>query len=129
MRIRAEVRRNVPCRAISNREIDGLLRRAAGELEGGRDMEVSLVLTDDDEMRKVNKKWRSCDEATDVLSFSLAPDMGEILISCDRAREQAREYGSTAKDEAKRLILHGLMHLLGYKHSQMKKIEKKIPYV
>lgn len=128
MKIRAEVRRNTSCQAINNREIDNFFSKIGRIFDSGGKMEISVVFIDDDEMRKINKKWRQKDKTTDVLSFSLAKDMGEILISCPQAKKQAKEYGISEKEEIKRLILHGTLHLMGYKHEQMKKIEKKISY-
>ncbi|MBU0732000.1 rRNA maturation RNase YbeY [Patescibacteria group bacterium] len=129
MKIKAEIKRNVSCRIISNKDIISFFTRIAKNFKAKKNMEVSLVIVDDDEMRKINKKWRKKDKTTDVLSFSLAPETGEILISCERVRAQARQFKVTNKEEIKRLILHGTLHLMGYTHKQMKKIENKILYV
>jgi len=128
MKIATEIKRNVPCRIISNQEINNFAKKIGREFKTKNDLEVSLVIVDDVEMKKINKKWRKKDKTTDVLSFSLAPEAGEIIISCERVKAQAKEFNATNKEELKRLFLHGILHLLGYTHKQMKKIENKILY-
>jgi len=85
--------------------------------------EISLKLTDDDEMRKLNKKHRSLDKTTDVLSFPMNETknieeniLGDIVISVDTLRKQAKKYDMTINDELAFLYVHGLLHLLGYDH-------------
>lgn len=104
------------------------------------EVEVSLVLTTDEEIRKTNKDFRNIDRATDVLSFPMVdfeqpadydfleendsyfhPESGElilgdIMISIPRAVEQASEYGHSIKREYAFLIAHSVLHLLGYDH-------------
>lgn len=93
---------------------------------------VDVILTDDDEIRRLNGSFRGRDQATDVLSFSfvetnqtrvdgefvLAEDMpaGEVYISFERAGVQARDYGVAHDEELARLLVHGLLHLAGYDH-------------
>lgn len=91
--------------------------------------EVSIVLTDDAEIQRLNREFRHVDAPTDVLSFPLlepeetvplppeAPvHLGDIVISLDRARAQAQEYGHSLRREIAYLTVHGLLHLLGYDH-------------
>ncbi len=103
--------------------------------------EVNLLLTDDRQMRQINKEFRQADRATDVLSFPLIdypspssfshledalqdcfnPDSGElmlgdIVVSAEKVREQARAYGHSEKREFAFLIAHSMLHLLGYDH-------------
>ncbi|MCI5567076.1 MAG: rRNA maturation RNase YbeY [Veillonellaceae bacterium] len=93
--------------------------------------EVSITLTDDDFIHRLNKKYRGIDRPTDVLSFALdesvepdiegGPDVdaiGDIIISMERAREQAAEYGHSIKRETVFLTVHGMLHLLGYDHME-----------
>ena len=90
------------------------------------DAELSLLLVSDREMRVLNRRWRGRDRSTDVLSFAQregpggAPDgvLGDVVISVDTARRQAAERGSTLAREADRLLIHGLLHLLGYDHER-----------
>ena len=93
--------------------------------------EVSLSLVTDREMRALNRKWRLKDAPTDVLSFPMAP-VGDVVISLDTARRQAREGGWPLAAELRRLLAHGLLHCLGHDHQRpaaarrMAKAEEKL---
>jgi probable rRNA maturation factor len=80
----------------------------------------SCLITDDTELRRLNARFLSKDEPTDVLSFPIGTgaEVGELAISADRARAQAREFGHTVDEEISILMLHGLLHLLGMDHEQ-----------
>ena len=88
--------------------------------------ELSVLLVSDREMRRLNHHWRGRDRPTDVLAFAqsegpaAAPDglLGDVVISVDAARRQAAERGETLGREADRLLIHGLLHLLGYDHER-----------
>ncbi len=103
--------------------------------------EVSLVFTDSETVRQLNRDYRGIDEPTDVLafymlsqkgddsSFTLPPDgitrLGEVIISCPQAIEQAKEHGHSVAKELALLIIHGVLHLLGYDHEEPEE-EKKM---
>jgi probable rRNA maturation factor len=87
--------------------------------------ELSVLLVDDERMRELNLHWRGKDQPTDVLSFSqvegevlLAPHsmLGDVVISVDTLRRQAAEGGWTEEEELARLLLHGVLHLIGFDH-------------
>ncbi len=85
---------------------------------------LSLSLVGDEEIRALNREYRGKDSATDVLSFALGepakpPErlLGDIVISVDTARKQAREYDATLQRELYRLLIHGLLHLMGHDHA------------
>ncbi len=84
--------------------------------------EVTVLLTDDASLQKLNLQFRSTDEPTDVLSFDLsdkgqtAGEIGEVYISLDRARVQATERGASLSEEVDLLAVHGVLHLLGFDH-------------
>ena len=96
--------------------------------------EVSLVFTDSETVKQLNRDYRGVDEPTDVLafymlpqkgadsSFALPPDgvtrLGEVIISYPQAAEQAREQGHSPERELALLIIHGILHLLGYDHEE-----------
>jgi rRNA maturation RNase YbeY len=105
------------------------LRRSACRLLRGLGLpeaELSVVLVSDAEMRKLNRRWRGKDRPTDVLSFSQvegpgpAPSglLGDVVISVDTARRQAAERAAPLGREGERLLVHGLLHLLGYDHER-----------
>ena len=88
--------------------------------------ELTLVLTGDDEIRDLNRRYRGVDAPTDVLSFADAEaDMrlvepvylGDVIISYSRAEEQAGAAGHTLLAELQLLVIHGVLHLLGYDHA------------
>ncbi|MFW6117958.1 MAG: rRNA maturation RNase YbeY [Chloroflexota bacterium] len=110
--------------------------------------EVSIVFTDSETVHELNRDYRGMDEPTDVLafymlpqgegddSFALPPDevtrLGEVIISYPQATEQAREQGHSPERELALLIVHGILHLLGYDHEEpeeedeMRKREKEL---
>ena len=89
-------------------------------------LEVTLLLTDDDQLQALNKEYRGINEPTDVLSFESGetlPGMkedesylGDIVISVPMAERQARQGGHTLKAELQLLAVHGTLHLLGHDH-------------
>jgi len=81
--------------------------------------EIGLIFVDHDYMIKLNKKFLQQKNSTDVLSFPLEEEdssalIGEIYINLDKVIEQASDYNITYLEEMNRIIIHGLLHLLGY---------------
>ena len=78
----------------------------------------SAVLVSDRRIRELNRRYRKRSAATDVLSFSLRENgyLGEVVISAPTAHRQARRYRHRVEEEVKLLLLHGVLHLLGYDH-------------
>jgi probable rRNA maturation factor len=82
--------------------------------------DIELIVTNNEEIRTINKIYRSIDKATDVLSFPyeempMAP-LGSIVISIDYVYNRSKELGHGEDDEFALLFIHGLLHLLGYDH-------------
>jgi probable rRNA maturation factor len=84
---------------------------------------VGLLLTDDDELHRLNHAYRGLDRPTDVLAFAADSDdsedgryLGDVAVSLERASEQAPRYGHRFPAEVDRLVVHGLLHLCGYDH-------------
>jgi probable rRNA maturation factor len=96
--------------------------------------EVSLVFTDSETVRRLNRDYRGVDEPTDVLAFYMLPQkgandsfalpldgvtrLGEAIISYPQAVEQAKEQGHSIQRELALLVIHGILHLLGYDHEE-----------
>ena len=115
-------------------DIEKNVRAAAekvGELYGVENGEVSVTLTNNEYIHTLNKQYRGIDRPTDVLSFALneseepdvedGPDvnvLGDLVISVERAKEQAADYGHSVKREIAFLTVHGMLHLLGYDHME-----------
>ena len=103
--------------------------RAALEAEGVPTAELGILITDDATIHDLNRRYADEDKATDVLSFSLregeefvSPDdterLGEVIISLDTAKRQAEEAGRPLEAEVAYLLVHGILHLLGYDHAE-----------
>ena len=112
------------------------------------DYEVSVLISDDDFIQTINKQYRNVDRPTDVLSFVLLEDedsdeplyfgesdkiiLGDIVISAERAKEQSEDFGHSFTRELCYLLVHGILHLLGYDHESdsdkqaMRKMEEKV---
>lgn len=113
------------------------------------EVELSLVVTGEETVRKLNQQYRGVDEPTDVLSFALAerkpgddtpfitpPDgvlhLGEVVISYPQAVRQAEENRHSVEQELALLVIHGVLHLLGYEHDEparereMRALEEKV---
>lgn len=97
---------------------------------------VNIILTNPENIRKLNKEYRNIDKETDVLSFPMFEKeelenfesncqevLGDIVISIDRVKEQAIEYGHSFERELAYMVVHGFYHLMGYDH--MEEEEKK----
>jgi probable rRNA maturation factor len=104
-----------------------LRRRATAALEALRipQAELSLLLVSDPQIRALNRRYRGKDRATDVLSFPMHGRrrpargpwlLGDVVISVDTARRQAAAGGERLVHTAERLLVHGVLHLLGYDH-------------
>jgi len=105
--------------------------------------ECGVLLVGDRTMSRLNKRYRGVDGSTDVLSFpmregpftSLSPDLlGDVVISAETAYRQAREAGRSLREELAALLVHGILHLLGYDHQTpsgartMKRLEGRLGY-
>jgi probable rRNA maturation factor len=88
--------------------------------------DVTVVLAGDDELRELNQKYLGINEPTDVLAFpskeqdpdSGGPYVGDVIISLPRAEEQAKAAGHALRVEVQLLVVHGVLHLLGYDHAE-----------
>lgn len=98
---------------------------------------VNIILTDNEYIKSLNSGHRGKNVPTDVISFAYrdepfpfientAEELGDIYISLEKASEQAAEYEVTLHDELKRLIIHGLLHLLGYDHERSREDHERM---
>lgn len=102
---------------------------------------MTITFTTPEEIRKINKKYRKIDKATDVLSFPMFEKdeldekiksgdfpyedvLGDVIISIEKVREQAKEYGHSFERELSYMLVHGFYHLMGYDHIEEE--DKKI---
>lgn len=106
-----------PCRAIrlSRAEIEQWVSFVCLK-EKRNNAAMTVVCIDDRGIRPINKKHLGHDATTDVISFTLedSPLEGELYINLEQARRQALEYGISPRNEAARLVVHGVLHCCGY---------------
>jgi probable rRNA maturation factor len=121
---------SLPYAGISRRKLKAWLSRICAAESLG-DSPVALILTGNEYIKKINKKYRGKNRPTDVISFAYreAPipgvggpePLGDIYLSLEKAAEQAERYGVSMEEEVKRLLVHGVLHLSGYDHERSKK--------
>ena len=126
-----------------NIEFDYL--KIISDIEKGIDKEISisLILVDKEEIHQINKEYRGIDRPTDVISFCLEDEedstyIGDIFVCIEKVYEQSEEYSHSKEREFAFLIIHGILHLLGYDHinkddeaimfEKQKELLKKIGY-
>ena len=131
--------------------IEKLILSTAKELELGENFEVSITIVDNARIHEINRQYRSIDRPTDVISFAIEDNddedfdvfldesffdadeeritvprlLGDIFISIDKVKEQAKEFGHSYEREIGFLVVHGFLHLNGYDH-QTKEEEKEM---
>jgi rRNA maturation RNase YbeY len=94
--------------------------------------ELSILITGDDHIHELNRQYLNRDKPTNVLSFPMTAEpggietgmLGDIVISVDTAKREAAEMGTTLHERIYELLIHGLLHLMGYDHEISKKDEK-----
>lgn len=114
--------------------IQKVVQKVLEEENVQEDVDVYITLTNNEEIHKINKEYREVDRPTDVLSFpmydreevyQLKKDfesdevekiLGDIIVSVEKVKEQAEEYGHSFERELAYLVTHGCLHLLGYDH-------------
>ena len=127
--------RNGPFRDVSRAVVRRWAERMLVSLDL-TDAELSVAVTDDDEIRELNRVFRHRDKATDVLAFAMREGqvvgasppnerrtkkrkselLGDVVVSVETARRQAKEHRRTLDAEIRMLLAHGLLHLVGYDH-------------
>lgn len=125
-----EVNNQVKAR-VSLKFIERVLNRALRKLR--KKANISVALVGRNTIRKLNKRYRRLDRVTDVLSFNFDTRvLGEIIICYPQAKKQAERLKHSIREELKILLIHGLLHLLGYEHEtkkravKMKKMQEKL---
>ena len=134
---------------IDKKWLRRLVRESLGAHGAEAQVELSLLITDDATVRELNRTYRGKDKTTDVLSFALEADrrsdaagfvlppgeivhLGEVIVSYPKAAEQAAERNHAVEDELALLVVHGVLHLLGYDHDkparerEMRSLEQRV---
>ncbi len=108
-------------------KIDGVFFANVKDKVLGKNYELSFVFVGKKRMRALNKEHRQKDYTTDILSFSVDSDIGEIFINPDKARMKAKEFDREFLNYIKFLFIHGCFHLKGFDHSdEMEKKEAQV---
>ena len=116
-----------------------LMKKTFSHLNVKTNYLVDVTIVDNSKIHEINRDYRNVDRPTDVISFAFMDDknekvlsediptsLGEIIISYEKAEEQAKEYGHSIGREMSFLFVHGLLHLLGYDH--MKEEDEKVMF-
>ena len=125
--VRRGAARRVPARGFKAKA------RRVLRLLGQEDCELSVALVGDEEIRRLNGRYRSLDEPTDVLSFPLDEPLptghrliGDVIISVEKAARQAQQRRRSLDDELEVLLIHGILHNLGYDHERSPEDEREM---
>ena len=128
--VRSPIRAAVS-RHFTKRQLEKVVQQLVRAEKTGK-RSLSILLTTDSEIRKLNKRYRAKDKATDVLSFPVdakSPlfhqSLGDLVISWETTKTQAKEYNTTIREEFLRLLVHGFLHLCGYDHENVSAKEAK----
>ncbi len=125
---------------ISSDPFQRILKATEKELKIKKKGEITLIITNDQEVKKLNRDYRKQNQPTDVLSFSYLEkdsfpkdkNLGEIIISIEKAKRQAESHKYDLKTELNKLFIHGILHIFGFKHNldeefyTMNSLEEKI---
>ncbi len=133
----------LPFKGITKKKIKKDLTNISKYLDLNDEEYITLILTDNNYIHDINSRFRKKDRPTDVISFVYNEDnempfpdesdekqpLGDIYLSLEKAYTQSREYKVTFHDEIRRLIVHGVLHLIGYDHelsdNEAKRMRKK----
>ena len=118
----------LPFAGVTGRRLKNAALRVC-EMANLTGVALSIILTDDDGIRKINRKYRKKARPTDVISFAYrdspfpgpigaVEELGDLYISLERALDQAARFGVTPAEELMRLLAHGILHLAGYDHER-----------
>jgi probable rRNA maturation factor len=120
--------RDIDAPGIDLASLESIASRALAAEHVAEPAELSIMVTGDERIRELNRTYRDTDAPTDVLAFAQSegdqfaqpegapPHLGDVVISLDTAARQAGEFSIPLGDELSHLLVHGILHLLGYDH-------------
>ncbi len=117
---------------LTRREVAAFVRKVLLAVRKDEEIsDVSIAFVDDETMKKLNRRFRQKNRTTDVLTFpGDCSFLGDIVISVEQAKRQAANEGHSVATEVRYLLLHGILHALGYDHetdnSEMNALELKV---
>lgn len=113
-----EVARTVDLPELSPERITQLFEAVEQVIAPEESIDYSIALVDNDTIARLNEQYRDKQGPTDVLSFRYTQTTAEIVISTPKTRAQAEEYGNSVEEEAAFLLVHGILHVLGWDHER-----------
>lgn len=123
----------VKIHGVNTAKIKENVKKILHFLDFADNYEIDILLVNNNEIKKINKERRNKETATDVLSFPQNIDLisdytnlGEVVISIEMSKKQAKHLNHTEEYEFYRLLVHGILHLLGYDHELNKEEEEKM---
>lgn len=127
---------SLPYKGISRKRLGLYIKKVCKYLRL-IDISITLIVTDNDYICKLNKRYRKKDYPTDIISFAYRESsfpnkhlkkemLGDIYLSLEKALKQSEEYGVGFEDEVKHLLVHGVLHLIGYDHEISKEHEERM---
>jgi len=130
--IEVEVEDEAWTRALA--DAANITRRAASAAAEGRTGEIVVLLTDDDTLRSLNSQFLGKDRPTNVLAFpaDVAGRLGDVALAFGVCQAEAREQGKSLTDHLSHLVIHGVLHLMGYDHladdeaARMESLERQL---
>jgi probable rRNA maturation factor len=126
----------LPYRDVKKREIKHFIKRIC-DILSLHDLSITMILTDNEFIRDINRRYRNQDRPTDIITFAYRENpfpqngsevehLGDIYLSLEKALENSQEYGVDFISELKLLLVHGVLHLIGYDHELSEREEKKM---
>lgn len=112
------VHRAIPFSELSDERIEQVFQCASDVLDIPQNLELSVAFLSSEEMHRVNLEHRGKDKPTDVLSFRYSDTSAEIVLGADIVRQQADIYGHSVELEAAFLLIHGIVHVMGWDHER-----------
>lgn len=121
-----EINRTVPFATVTTAFVEQLYRAAGRVVKIPTSYHLSVAIVSNKAIQQMNRIYRKKDYPTDVLSFRYSADSAEVILSAQKIKEQANEYGHSQKMEAAFLLVHGLLHTLGWDHERSAKEAKEM---
>ncbi len=116
--IKAELVPSSKLPELTQERVNELLAASAATVTIPDGFQFTVAVVDNREIQSLNQEFRSQDKPTDVLSFPYGDATGDIIISYEKVREQAAQYGHSVAEEAAFLVVHGIVHILGWDHER-----------
>ncbi len=109
-----------------------LVKKVVKKILNGKKVYLSIIFVSKVKIKGLNKRYRHKNSPTDVLSFTYSKKEGDIIICSEVVRENAKKFNSVFRKELKKVLIHGVLHFLGYNHEnagkEAKKMQKKEEY-